>query len=399
MGILSLFKGKKEEKLNPSQPYIAQTEGMTIASREFPVNYTSYYETIEVVNRGINMIVDDAADIPCTIGEALKNSPIVSGMRKATLDKLLNVEPNPFQDISTFKRNLIIDYLIDGNIFIYYDGAHLYHLPANKVIIHSDTNTYINHYEFVGIEKYSVNEIIHIKDNSFRSIYRGISRLRPANRSMNLLKNMRNFQNNFFENDAIPGLALKTDNVLSDKIKDRIVTYWQNRFSPKSGGRTPVVLDGGLDIKEVVGVNFKELDFQSSIESCEKTILKSLGIPPILLDGGNNANIRPNHRLYYLETILPIVRKLNSAFSRFFGYEIWEDIVDTPALQPELSDQASYFSTLVNAGIITPNEARDPLGMEPLEGLDGIRIPANIAGSAADPSVGGRPPESGTTNE
>ena len=34
-----------------------------------------------------------------------------------------------------------------------------------------------------------------------------------------------------------------------------------------------------------------------------------MGVPPILLDGGNNANIRPNHRLYYLETILPIVEK------------------------------------------------------------------------------------------
>ena len=46
-------------------------------------------------------------------------------------------------------------------------------------------------------------------------------------------------------------------------------------------------------------------------ERNEKIILKALGIPPILMDSGNNANIRPNMRLYYLETILPIVRKIN----------------------------------------------------------------------------------------
>ena len=45
-----------------------------------------------------------------------------------------------------------------------------------------------------------------------------------------------------------------------------------------------------------------------------------MGVPPILLDGGNNANIRPNHRLYYLETVLPIVRKMAYAFERYFGF-------------------------------------------------------------------------------
>ena len=92
-----------------------------------------------------------------------------------------------------------------------------------------------------------------------------------------------------------------------------------------------------------------------------KKVLKALGIPPILLDSGNNANIRPNHRLYYLETILPIVRKVNFALERFFGFEIQEDISNIPALQPELRDAASYYSSLVNGGIMTVNEAREAL--------------------------------------
>ncbi len=121
--------------------------------------------------------------------------------------------------------------------------------------------------------------------------------------------------------------------------------------------------------------------------------MKALGVPPVLISGANNVNIRPNHRLFYLETVLPIVRKLNHGFSRFFGYDICEDITGTPGLQPELNDQASYLSTLVNGGILTPNEARVSLGKDPVEDSDSIRIPANIAGSAVDPSEGGRPPE------
>ena len=140
-------------------------------------------------------------------------------------------------------------------------------------------------------------------------------------------------------------------------------------------------------------MNFIELDFQDAIEKNEKIILKAIGVPPIMLDSGNNANIRPNHRMYYLETILPIVRKINFAFERYFGFDLQEDTSNIPAMQPELRDQAGFYSTLVNGGVMTPNEARVQMRLDPLDGLDEIRIPANIAGSAADPSEGGRPVE------
>ena len=94
-----------------------------------------------------------------------------------------------------------------------------------------------------------------------------------------------------------------------------------------------------------------------------------------------------------LETILPIVRKIGYALERYFGFEIKENVTDIPALQPELRDQAAYYATLVNTGIFSANEAREALGKEPVPGFDEPRVPANIAGSAANPEEGGRPPE------
>ena len=216
---------------------------------------------------------------------------------------------------------------------------------------------------------------------------------------MKLLGSMRNFQDNFFKNGAVPGLVLKSPNTLSEKIKERMLAAWRVRYNPNTGGRRPLILDGGLEIDNLNEVNFKDLDFQPSIAANEKIILTALGIPPLLLDSGNNANIRPNLRLYYLETILPIVRKINYAFERYFGFDLQEDVSNVPALQPELRDQAAYYQSLVNTGIITPNEAREAMRMEQLEGLDEVRIPANIAGSSANPSEGGRPSEDDTSEE
>ena len=389
-----------EDKLNPAQYVISRNEGMTIDSREVVTNYRNAYEQLEIVNRAVNMIVDDVSDIPYQIGEqTIGINNIVKNIRRSKVDVLVNKEPNPFQDINTFKRNLVIDLLIDGNIFIYFDGAHLYHLPADKMTIYSDTDTYIEKFVYDNSIDYSVNEIIHIKENSFNSIYRGVPRLKPAFRTMQLLASMRNFQDNFFKNGAVPGLVLKSPNTLSEKIKERMLQAWSVRYNPNTGGRRPLILDGGLEVDSLTNINFKELDFQESIKANERIILEAMGIPPILLDGGNNANIRPNHRLYYLETILPIVRKIGYAVERFFGFTISEDVTGIPALQPELRDQAAYYATLVNTGILSANEAREALGKEPVNGFDEPRVPANIAGSAANPVEGGRPEQTPPSEE
>jgi HK97 family phage portal protein len=376
------------EKLNPIQQYVQEIN----SSREDHTSYERFYEELEIVNRGVNMIVDDVAEIPVRVGDATKGQNIVKGLKRSKVDLLLNKEPNPFQDINTFKRNLITDYLLDGNIFIYFDGVHLYHIPADNVVIHSDTKTYIEKYTYNDVD-YSPDEIIHVKENSFYSTYRGVSRLKPAVRTMKIIRAMRTFQDNFFNNGAVPGLVLKSPNTLSDRIKERMMASWQARYRPDSGGRRPLILDGGLEVDSISDTNFKDLDFQNAILENEKIILKTLGIPPILLDSGNNANIRPNLRLYYLESILPIHRKMNYALERFFGFEIKEDVTEIPALQPELRDQSAYYTSLVNGGIITAAEARERLGFEEIDNTQDIRVPANIAGSAANPDEGGRPQE------
>jgi HK97 family phage portal protein len=375
-------------KLNPVQQYLQEIT----SSREDHNSYERYYEELEIVNRGVNMIVDDVAEIPVRVGGPTKAKSVAKNIRRAKVDLLLNLEPNLYQDVSTFKRQCITDYLLDGNIFMYFDGVHLYHIPADKVTIHSDPKTYINRFTYNEVD-YSPNEIIHIKENSFHSMYRGVSRLKPAVRTMKIIKSMRNFQDNFFNNGAVPGLVLKSPNTLSEKIKERMIQSWSARYNPTTGGRRPLILDGGIEVDDLTNVNFKDLDFQNSILENEKIIVKALGIPYLMLDSGNNANIRPNMRMYYLETILPINRKINYALERFFGFEIKEDTTDIPALQPELRDQSAYYTSLVNGGIITAAEARERLGFDEIDNTQDIRIPANIAGSATNPDQGGRPAE------
>ena len=384
---MGLFKNWVQ-KLNPSQPQIAAAQGQQ-GPLAPSLPYERAYERLEVVNRGVNMVVDAASQINIDVGDK-EAFPGVATIRHKKLVTLLNRNPNPYQSADAFRRNIFLDMIMDGNAFMYYDGASLYHLPAENVTITPDKKTFIKGYDYNGT-KYKPDEIIHIQDNSSDSIYRGKSRLSSAKRSINLLYDMKDFQMNFFKNGAVPGLVLKTPNTLSAKVKDRLINSWAQKYNPKSGGRRPLVLDGGIEIDNISNVDFKKLDFEDSVTNLESTILKVIGIPPILMDGGNNANIRPNQKLMYQETVLPLVRKLISGLERYFGYDLAAALEDLSPLQAELDEKARYYSTLVNGGVLTPNEARDALRLEKIEGHDDIRIPANIAGSASNPSEGGRP--------
>ena len=122
-------------------------------------------------------------------------------------------------------------------------------------------------------------------------------------------------------------------------------------------------------------------------------VLKVLGVPPILLDSGNNANLSPNVKLFYTMCVLPLVNKTTQAIEMYFGYDLEVDTQNVIGLRPELKDQANFLTTLTNAAVMKINEAREVLRLEPVDDAIGDELvrPQNIAGSAADATVGGAP--------
>jgi HK97 family phage portal protein len=377
------------QKLNPAQERIAQDAGTQVGT-DAKLTYFQSFQKLEAVNRSVSLLVNAAASLDYDVKDKVHDG-VVAGIRQKTLNTLLNFRPNPYQSAQDFRSALFTDFVLEGNAFVHFDGTFMYHLPADKVEIMTDTKTFIRGFRYNGLVDFKESEVFYFRDLSSDSIYRGSSRLESADRSVKLLYSMQTFQENFFDNGAVFGLVLTTDNTLSQVAKEKTIAYWLQKYNVKNGGKRPVILDSGLKPHQLAETNFKDMDFDVSIKTHGEKIMQAVGVPPILLQGGNNANISPNLRLFYLETVLPMNRKFISAVERYFGYDVEAITSSVSALQPELKDIAAYHSTLVNAGIISANEARLELRYEAKTGNDDLRIPANIAGSAANPSTGGRP--------
>lgn len=379
------------EKLNPAQNRISQDHGTSI-NTDSKISYRIAFDKLEAVSRGVNMIVNGCASLDYDIKESLASS-IIPGAKKKQVLNLINFRPNPYQSAQDFRKNIFSDFLFEGNVFIYYDGAFIYHLPAANVEILTDEKTFIKGYKYNGQIEFSENEVFSFKDISSDNIYRGSSRLQSAQKSIDTLYNMQSFQDNFFTNGAVFGLVLTSDNTLSKTAKENTINNWIQKYNPKLGGKRPVILDSGLKPYPIAQTTFKDMDFDASMVTHSKKILHALGVPPILLDGGNNANIAPNLKLFYLETILPIVRAYTSALERYFGFDIEAVTATVSALQPEIKDKTDSVVSLVNNGLITQNEGRIELRYDKMADpkYDILRDPKNITGSATDPSTGGRP--------
>lgn len=346
------------------------------------------------------MICDNAALIDFDIKDSLKFTGQSGKQIKAsTLDRLLNYRPNIDQDISTFRRQLIMDFLIDGNAFIYFDptGNAMYRLPAADVDIVHEDGDYISYFEY-GHDKYYPKNVIHISDNSVRTSRRGYSRILSAMETLFSREDMLSFRRAFFNSGTSIGLIVESPDFLSPKLKTRKQEEWARDYKPTDSSGKPLILDGGMTAKTVANTDFRAMAFNESIEKDEEKVAMALGVPPLLLNSGNNANIKPNLELLFYLNIIPMLRKFLSSFEYFFAFDIEIKTHKVPALKPDLKAEADRVSALVNNGIMTGNEGRVQIRMEPIKDdpeMDTIRIPANIAGSATGVTgqEGGKPPK------
>lgn len=402
---MSRFRRWVSEKLNPGQHIIRDQENVSRRTNRKPFTTSRAYSTIEILNRVTNMVIDSAAECSYSVEEQF-GITTYGTVRQKQLETLLNVRPNPFMDISTFRRLITTDLLFEGCAYIYWDGYGLYHVPAALMEVVADSKKYINKFTFNNQIDYRVDEIIFIKDNGYicgaNSQISGQSRMATVIDSLEKRNKMLNFKEKFLDNGTVIGLILETDEILNKKLRERKQEELQLDYNPSTGQSTVLILDGGMKAKPYSQISsFRDLDFEADLARFESNVCTALGVPEVLINGGNNANIRPNIELLYYMTVVPMLNKFTSAYTFFFGFKIKPDLSEVAALTPDRDSEAKYLTSLVNNGIMTGNEARKELRLEPLadEQMDKIRIPANIAGSATGVSgqEGGRP--NGSTEE
>lgn len=305
---------------------------------------------------------------------------------------------NPYQSTYQFFYQVYLNLEICGDAFIhvvsYPDGT-----PAALTCLQSQhmeikpakqgSGRLIEKYEYrknisPGID-YPPDEIIHIKYENPDSIWYGMGKIEKGWKAYLLNKFSHEYQIALYANKAVPDYLLvnKSGNSISKKrFFDKMTSLF--RGSTRNGG--VMAVDGDIDIKTVA---FKPKDL-ADVQLNIQEIASVSGCPINKLIGNDNikANSEEQNTSWLRNTILPMMKVVASGLSEGllwrYGIEDGTAFLEYDNPVPEdIEEKRKSDETYSKIGVITPNEVRNSLGMEPLgEELDSTYFNGQNFGSA-----------------
>jgi hypothetical protein len=194
---------------------------------------------------------------------------------------------------------------------------------------------------------------------------RGMSWLTPVVREILADLGATEHKQRFFENAATPNLAVTfPDNVGPDEF-ERWVKLFEAEHQGVMNAYKTLFLVGAKP--EVIGANFRQMDFKVTQGAGETRIAAAAGVPPVIvglsegLQSATYSNYGQARRRFADGTMRPLWRNAAGSLARIVnvkpGTELWYDDRDIPFLAEDLKDNAEIqksqsvaIEALVRAG-------------------------------------------------
>lgn len=356
-----------------------------------------------IVYRCVNEISKGASAVPLL----LKNGDEI--VEQHPLIDLLN-RPNPLQSYSEFFNSLFGYVLLSGNAYMLKVGSELgtpkelHQLRPDRINIKGSGNAIPEKYEYIinGVvqKTYLVDqvngfsEVKHVKLWNPLDDYYGLSPMSAAAVEVDQFNMSSKHNVNLLNNGARPSGAVifkpKDDAGfavnLTESQRQQLLTDLNNRFSGAGNAGRPMLLEGDFDWKEM-GLTPKDMDFHRLKNMAATDIALCFGVPSQLVgvpDAQTYANVSEARLALYEETIIPHLRKIESDLNEWL-VPLYDDrlklefnIDSIPALAERKRKTYENVTSAVREGIMTRNEARESIGLSPIEGADGLYISANL---------------------
>lgn len=322
----------------------------------------------------------------------------------------LLARPNPLKYGVEYFQSLYSSLLISGNSYALRVGPEggppqeLHLLRADRVKISASQTEIPDAYEYIlggrVVTKYPVDketgssEVKHFKFYNPLDDFYGLSPLYAAatdvdQHNMSAKHNVSLLQNGARPSGAIvfkpkdeSGMTVQ----LSESQRQQLMSDLEARFTGSHNAGRQMLLEGDFEWKEM-GLSPKDMDFLQLKNMAARDIALCFGVPSQLVgvpDSATYSNMAEARLALYEETIIPLLKRtesdLNEWLSPLFGdtISVRYDIESIPAIAERRKKIYESVVQGVEAGIMTRNEARERLGLEPIDGGDDIYIAANL---------------------
>ena len=344
---------------------------------------------ISTVYSAISLIADSIALLPV---KTLR----YDGQKTIFTEKPKFLEkPNVSLDLTMFSllHQTITSMAMHGNAFILVDkdrqGRPIQLTPVHpekvKVEMQNSQKVYMLQTTKGSYDrKITSNNMLHFVWYAYPGQLVGVSPLRTNSNTYGLALAMERHIAQFYGQGGTPSSVLETDRDLTAEQANILKETWINNHNKN---RKPAVLTGGLKWKAISDAAGNELI--AARDQIVHEIARVFRIPAHLLlskDGSNvYSNIESNGLAFIRHTLLPWIRRIEDGLTTLLpGKQFVKLDTDEYARGDQLS-RVRAFQVAVSSGIMTPNEARAKMDLEPYEGGDKFYI--GLQGALIDPTL------------
>lgn len=364
------------ERRNLEQPSVSYEERISQGMTTFQelLNPNDRAQNLSSVYRCVDLISSTVANLPLNVLLVDKKG----NTREQKNHRLQKVLDNMVITRYNFMKKIISDVLLRGNAYCYLkrneqgDVVDIIQLEPNDVMVIWDKKKQELYYQipFLSkVQKIQAFDIIHLQNCSNDGIH-GQSVLSFAARQLQIAHGAENSAKQIFQSGGQPARGvLSTLSPISKAQKQQLAQNWTQ-------SQNGVLVLGG-DMKFTpLSANAEEMQLLDSRKFNAIEICSFFGVPPSLLGlGDKTSNVEDLMNLFLTTTIQNYISMIEHEFSRkMFSpqsqgkYKI--DIDENNLLRLSKSQQANYYSTLLQNGCLSINEVRSALGREAIKDGD-----------------------------
>lgn len=315
-------------------------------------------------------------------------------------------KPNPFTSRNNMIERLIMQLELSGNS--YYKASvlggvpvELWNIGPDGMRAVPDSREFILNYEYTTKDgkksTFPAEEVFHFMYIDPSNPFQGVAPLQVAARTVDTDVEAVNWNKVALQNRAVTDGVFSVQQPLNDAQFRELRQQVKEQHQGSQNARAPWVLGAGAEWHQM-SLSPADMDFIEGRKLGREEIAAIFQVPPPLigiLDKANYSNMKEARRVFWLDTIIPLLDDLKETFNRgltpYFGDDIVldYDTANVEALAENVNEKITGAKDLFAMGIpFNAINQRLDLGFDEIEGgdigyLPGGLMPASMAAAVA----------------
>ena len=316
--------------------------------------------------------------------------------------QMLLDKPNPFTSRNNMIERLIMQLDLAGNslfqiVTVGGRAVELWNINPDMIQPIADREEFIKEYEVRGLkgqppERIPAGEVLHVMYLDPSNQYWGIAPLQVAAKTVDTDTEAINWNKVSLQNRAVTDGVFSIKEPLNEMQYNELRQQVRQQHQGAQNARMPWILGAGAEWQQM-SLSPADMDFIEGRRMTREEICAVFQVPPPLvgiLDKANYSNMQEARRVFWLDTIIPLLDDLKESFNRalapYFepGIVIDYDTSEVDALTENVNDKIETANKLFSMGVPFNiiNERLD-LGFDPIEGGDLGYLPASLLPASA----------------